>query len=809
MQRYASQLGPLGEILSSVGGGWLAAAGAAGGFAYLLEQGIVQVEDYGKEMLRVQGVLRATGYASGLTSDDVHDAAQTIADSTLQTRDAALAAAAELLTFGNIGKAAFLPILKLSASVASVFNVDLLTAAKQVGKAMDDPVQGMMLLRRIIGALPPAQTELIKNFVATGETAKAQAVLIDVLTKKLGGAAESEHSGLAGAIGDVGKQWNYLLQDFAKTSGGSSAALKLIDGLAAALGDLDAEMKKSDAFRLMMNYGIGGPIGLVFSGGSAPKGSTAAPHVAESERAQAAAGPAAHTKSVIDGFVATLGDVVNTMKAKNEELKKAPRVQAIDRALDEAAAKIGIAARPLPGMTPEEATKTLTTNPIFAGKVAQIRAEAAAEYDLAQARIAGKKAAEAAKEAERKARAALSEQARGALDVFKRIDELTAKIHGTQPGADRAAAVSAETLKLAPEQAYLAPEVGAAAGAAFDAATLNEQIAKGGELAKAYRDQTESLTADKAAAEAAEYETNALAAIYQKTGAVSTEAAAAIEKQAQAILAAGHAAGQASEIYRDQVQLGDQLRDGLDRMAEAGVNGFHGLREAAQQFLQQMADLIIKLYVMGPILDATLGKQGTAGGGLLGPGLQWLTGGATSSNLGEIGQTSIPSAAGNISSPVIGDIGASGASGGIGGLFSSIAGMFAGGGEVHGHGTTKSDSVLIRASQGERVMTADANARYGDLLEAMNRGTLPAFARGGTVGRAPLAVPRMSQPRIAGTQLHASTSVNIDARGAQEGVADQIKDAAPKIVAAAVSTAIAQFDRMFPMKLHTTMRDFG
>lgn len=70
------------------------------------------------------------------------------------------------------------------------------------------------------------------------------------------------------------------------------------------------------------------------------------------------------------------------------------------------------------------------------------------------------------------------------------------------------------------------------------------------------------------------------------------------------------------------------------------------------------------------------------------------------------------------------------------GTVQGIAGLlgFAGGGDIRGPGTSTSDSIPILASNGEKMMNARANRKYGPILDAMNRGMVPRLATGGPVG---------------------------------------------------------------------------
>lgn len=99
-----------------------------------------------------------------------------------------------------------------------------------------------------------------------------------------------------------------------------------------------------------------------------------------------------------------------------------------------------------------------------------------------------------------------------------------------------------------------------------------------------------------------------------------------LKAKGDAIAAAAVAADKANQTYQNQVELTGTLRDGLEGVAEAGLHGFSSMKDAAADFLDTLAQTILKLYVMQPILDSLFGKQGSAGGGILGDAI----GGASS-----------------------------------------------------------------------------------------------------------------------------------------------------------------------------------
>lgn len=90
--------------------------------------------------------------------------------------------------------------------------------------------------------------------------------------------------------------------------------------------------------------------------------------------------------------------------------------------------------------------------------------------------------------------------------------------------------------------------------------------------------------------------------------------------------------------------------------------------------------------------------------------------------------------------------------GGVGRIFG-----FAQGGHIQGPGTGTSDSIPIMASNGEYVVNAASTSKYLPLLEAINSGKAPAFARGGMVGSQGSGMPGTSSLSFA---TNASISIS-------------------------------------------------
>lgn len=166
---------------------------------------------------RLTAVLRATGHAAGLIKGDLDAMADSFAKSTQFDDESVREAQAVLLKFGNIQEEVFRRALKLAADYASFTGSAIPEAAQTIGKALVSPIEGTEMLERQIGKFNPVAEQMIKNFIAAGEHAKAQGVVLDVLAGKIGGTAEQMNTGLFQATKGTGKAWDELMESMGKS----------------------------------------------------------------------------------------------------------------------------------------------------------------------------------------------------------------------------------------------------------------------------------------------------------------------------------------------------------------------------------------------------------------------------------------------------------------------------------------------------------------------------------------------------------------------------------------------------------------
>lgn len=264
-----STLGPLGGVLGSIGGAYIAAGAAAAGFAELVRKSVEVSEEEEQAQRRIAAVLTATGNASGQTGQSVEEMANRISAATLQTREDVLNAAAVLATFRNVGPDAFERTLHAAADMSAVFGGDLTSNVQKLGLALDDPIKGMDRLRRSGLDLSVEQKQVIIDLEQTGHMAQAQTALLDALSGKLGGAGAAQNQGLTGAMHGAGLAWHDFMISFDQTGHFTDIATAGINVVTAALDGL--KNHSSAALNAMATVLLGPAASALFSGSGAKK----------------------------------------------------------------------------------------------------------------------------------------------------------------------------------------------------------------------------------------------------------------------------------------------------------------------------------------------------------------------------------------------------------------------------------------------------------------------------------------------------------------------------------------------------------
>ncbi len=217
IEGMAARLGPLGSALSAIGPYGLVAGAALAGVTAALVAGIREIAEFEKAFFKVEAVLKATGNTTGLTSVQIKDLAQQIANTTLATEEQALGASAALASFGNVAGQNFERVLRIGQDLAATFGDDIQSQVVGLAKALEDPADNLRSLGDAAKYFTDAQKESIKTMVETGQQAQAVELILKTLEDRVGGTGEAEAKGLVGASDQLSKSWKDLLQVIADT----------------------------------------------------------------------------------------------------------------------------------------------------------------------------------------------------------------------------------------------------------------------------------------------------------------------------------------------------------------------------------------------------------------------------------------------------------------------------------------------------------------------------------------------------------------------------------------------------------------
>lgn len=179
----AGSIGRLGTVAGTAGA--LISSAFVGAITLSINEAMVAE----KVMAQTEAVVKSTGGAAGLTAQDIQSMASSLEGMTTFADDAIQSMENILLTFpeikGDTFRDASAAILDMSTALGS----DLQGAAIQVGKALQDPINGVTALRRVGVNFSEDQQKVIKSLVATGQQAEAQKLILAELAKEFGGSA--------------------------------------------------------------------------------------------------------------------------------------------------------------------------------------------------------------------------------------------------------------------------------------------------------------------------------------------------------------------------------------------------------------------------------------------------------------------------------------------------------------------------------------------------------------------------------------------------------------------------------------------
>ena len=151
-------------------------------------------------LAQMDAVLKSTGGAAGMTKDQLIALADAQGKLTTFSKGANEETENLLLTFTSIGKKVFPDALKTVNDMSQALGQDTKSSAIQLGKALNDPINGMTALKRVGVMFTDSQKEQIKTLQKSGDLMGAQKVILAELSKEFGGSAEAAGKTFGGQL---------------------------------------------------------------------------------------------------------------------------------------------------------------------------------------------------------------------------------------------------------------------------------------------------------------------------------------------------------------------------------------------------------------------------------------------------------------------------------------------------------------------------------------------------------------------------------------------------------------------------------
>ncbi len=176
-----------------------------------IQASIQAMNDQVRVNTQLESVLKSTNNAVWLSSQAIQDMASNLQSLTTMSDDTIQTGQNMLLTFTNIGKDVFPQATATLLDMAVAMNGGVTPSAEalsaqaiQLGKALNDPINGISSLSRVGVTFTEGQKGMIESLVKTGETAKAQQIILAELNREFGGSAQAQAQTFAGKMAQLG-----------------------------------------------------------------------------------------------------------------------------------------------------------------------------------------------------------------------------------------------------------------------------------------------------------------------------------------------------------------------------------------------------------------------------------------------------------------------------------------------------------------------------------------------------------------------------------------------------------------------------
>lgn len=247
--------GPLGGIASRISTiGRVAKTGqlamvALSVAATLITKGLMSTGDAADRANILLGNLnaqvRASGEAAGFTGKELDEFARSLAFATLDSHEGVVKLTQAMLTFRSVTGNTFKTAIGLSQDLGIAMSQDPITAAKTLGKVLQNPLANFKQLKRAGIEFSDQQVSDLKTLQVKNDLLGQQKIITDQIAESVGGLAREQADSLAGDRDTLSQKYDLLAESIGKKvlpvmRTAVELAIDLVDTLQA-IGETDAE----------------------------------------------------------------------------------------------------------------------------------------------------------------------------------------------------------------------------------------------------------------------------------------------------------------------------------------------------------------------------------------------------------------------------------------------------------------------------------------------------------------------------------------------------------------------------------------
>lgn len=180
-----------------------------------LTSSIDEATEFQNVFAQTEAVITSTGMAAGKTAQEMAYLAEDLSAASgmsLFSDDAILGAQNVLATFTNIAGPTFDNATQAILDVSQALGQDLQSSSIQLGKALNDPVNGITALTRVGVSFTEQQKEQVKALQESGDMAGAQALILEEMNRQFGGSAAAAVNTYTGQMTVLSEQFNNVKQ---------------------------------------------------------------------------------------------------------------------------------------------------------------------------------------------------------------------------------------------------------------------------------------------------------------------------------------------------------------------------------------------------------------------------------------------------------------------------------------------------------------------------------------------------------------------------------------------------------------------